>query len=101
MAAEPAPVVHPLCVPKTISVLIGRGNHLTSAHNDRAPNCCAPAPGGCLAPANVCREPAVGRTAHHGELLKVGFEVAQSSVAKYKRSEPPSQGWDTVPHAGD
>lgn len=29
----------------------------------------------------------------HGELLKLGFEVAQSSVAKYmvKRSRPPSQ----------
>jgi len=33
----------------------------------------------------------------HGELLKLGFEVAQSSVAKYmvKRREPPSQGWRT------
>jgi transposase InsO family protein len=33
----------------------------------------------------------------HGELLKLGFEVAQSSVAKYmvKRREPPSQGWHT------
>jgi hypothetical protein len=33
----------------------------------------------------------------HGELLKLGFEVAQSSVAKYmvKRSSPPSQGWRT------
>ena len=33
----------------------------------------------------------------HGELLKLGFEVAQSSVAKYmaKRSRPPSQGWRT------
>ena len=32
-----------------------------------------------------------------GELLKLGFEVAQSSVAKYmvKRSGPPSQGWGT------
>jgi hypothetical protein len=31
----------------------------------------------------------------HGELLKLGFEVAHSSVAKYmvKRREPPSQGW--------
>ena len=28
--------VPPLCVPKTLSVLIGGGNHLTSAHNDRA-----------------------------------------------------------------
>ena len=25
-----------LCVPKTLSVLIGKGNHVTSAHNDRA-----------------------------------------------------------------
>jgi transposase InsO family protein len=33
----------------------------------------------------------------HGELLKLGFEVAQSSVAKYmvKRQGPPSQGWRT------
>ncbi len=31
----------------------------------------------------------------HGELLKLGFEVAQSSVAKYMvtRRGPPSQGW--------
>src|ERR1035437_6069578 len=33
----------------------------------------------------------------HGELLKFGFEVAQSSVAKYmvKRLGPPSQEWRT------
>ena len=33
----------------------------------------------------------------HGELLKLGFEIAQSSVAKYmvKRRQPPSQGWRT------
>src|SRR5262249_21396796 len=33
----------------------------------------------------------------HGELRKLGFEVAQSSVAKYmaKRCGPPSQGWRT------
>jgi transposase InsO family protein len=33
----------------------------------------------------------------HGELLKLGFEVAQSSVAKYmvKRRGPPGQGWQT------
>jgi hypothetical protein len=32
-----------------------------------------------------------------GELLKLGFDVAQSSVAKYmvKRCGPPSQGWRT------
>jgi transposase InsO family protein len=33
----------------------------------------------------------------HGELLKLGFGVAQSTVAKYmvKRRGPPSQGWRT------
>src|SRR6202165_1696976 len=33
----------------------------------------------------------------HGELLKLGFEIAQSSVAKYmvKRRGPPSQKWRT------
>src|SRR5258708_733824 len=36
----------------------------------------------------------------HGELLKLGFAVAQSSVAKYmvKRGGPPSQGWCTFLH---
>ena len=41
----------------------------------------------------------------HGELLKLGFEVAQSSVAKYmvKRCGPPSQGRCTFlrNHASD
>src|SRR5712672_4518120 len=43
----------------------------------------------------------------HGELLKLGFEVAQSTVAKYmvRRCGPPSQGWKTflrnhVPYIG-
>src|SRR5262245_42284043 len=33
----------------------------------------------------------------HGELLKLGFEIAQSTVARYmvKRAGPPSQGWRT------
>jgi hypothetical protein len=33
----------------------------------------------------------------HGELFKLGFSVAQSTVAKYmvKRPGPPSQGWRT------
>ena len=36
----------------------------------------------------------------HGELLKLGFEVAQSSVAKYmvKRRSSPSPGWRTFLH---
>jgi transposase InsO family protein len=36
----------------------------------------------------------------HGELLKLGIEVAQSSVAKYmvKRRSPPCQGWRTFLH---
>ena len=34
----------------------------------------------------------------HGELLKLGFSVAHSTVAKHmvKRRGPPSQGWRTV-----
>jgi len=43
----------------------------------------------------------------HGELLKLGFEVAQSTVAKYmvRRRGPLSQGWKTflrnhAPHIG-
>src|ERR1700726_1260096 len=41
--------------------------------------------------------PLWGASRIHGELLKLGFEVAQSSVAKYmlKRRGPPSQGWRT------
>jgi hypothetical protein len=37
----------------------------------------------------------VGRTAVHGELLKLGIEVAQSTVAKYmiKRARRPGQSW--------
>src|SRR5664279_4177504 len=33
----------------------------------------------------------------HGELLKLGFEVAQSTVARYmcRHSRPPSHGWRT------
>ena len=33
----------------------------------------------------------------HGELLKLGIEIGQTSVAKYmvKRRQPPSQGWKT------
>jgi hypothetical protein len=38
----------------------------------------------------------------HGELLKLGFEVAQSSAAKYmvKRRGPPDQGWRRVAPVG-
>jgi transposase InsO family protein len=48
-------------------------------------------------PADEHREPAWGAPRIHGELLKLGFEVAQSSVAKYmvKRRGPPTQGWRT------
>jgi hypothetical protein len=41
--------------------------------------------------------PLLGAPRIHGELLKLGFEVAQSGVAKYmvKRRGPASQGWRT------
>ena len=46
------------------------------------------------------KNPLWGAPRIHGELLKLGFEVAQSSVAKYmvKRRGPPSQGWRTFLH---
>jgi hypothetical protein len=33
----------------------------------------------------------------HGELLKLGFELAESTVSKYmiRRRHPPSQSWRT------
>ena len=33
----------------------------------------------------------------HGELLKLGIDIGQTSVAKYmaRRRKPPSQGWKT------
>ena len=42
----------------------------------------------------------MGCAAIHGELLKLGFEVAQSSVAKYmvERRGPPSQRWRSFLH---
>jgi hypothetical protein len=49
----------------------------------------------CADPANEHGEFVLGAPRIHGELLKLGFEVAQSSVAKYmvKRRGPPIQGW--------
>ena len=46
------------------------------------------------------QNPLWGAPRIHGELLKLGFELAQSSVAKYmvKRRGPPSQGWRTFLH---
>ena len=43
------------------------------------------------------KNPLWGAPRVHGELLKLRFELAQSSVAKYmvKRRGPPSQGWRT------
>ena len=48
-------------------------------------------------PADQRRKSALGSTAYSWRTAEVGFEVAQSSVAKYmvKRRRPPSQGWRT------
>jgi hypothetical protein len=46
----------------------------------------------------MCAEnPLWGAPRIHGELLKLGFDVAQSTVSKYMlgRRGPPSQGWKT------
>jgi transposase InsO family protein len=43
------------------------------------------------------RQSVVGAPRVHGELLKLGIDVGQTSVAKYmvRRRVPPSQGWRT------
>ena len=48
-------------------------------------------------PTNEQREPVVGRSRIHGELLKLGFELAESTVSTYmiRRRHPPSQSWRT------
>ena len=41
--------------------------------------------------------PTWGAPRIHGELLKLGFALAQSTVSKYlpRHRKPPSQGWQT------
>ena len=56
-------------------------------------------------PSDICRliremsiaNPLWGAPRIHGELLKLGIDVGQTTVAKYivKRRRPPSQGWKT------
>jgi hypothetical protein len=50
-----------------------------------------------LIPRMSVENPLWGAPRIHGELLKLGFKVAQSSAAKYmvKWRGPPSQGWRT------
>jgi transposase InsO family protein len=53
----------------------------------------------------MCREnPLWGAPRIHGELLMLGFDVAQSTISKYmmRRRKPPSQSWKTFlrNHAG-
>jgi transposase InsO family protein len=46
----------------------------------------------------MCKEnPLWGAPRIHGELLKLGFDITQSTVSKYmpRRRGPPSQGWKT------
>src|SRR5215471_15628096 len=56
-------------------------------------------------PADICQlirdmsaaNPLWGAPRIHGELLKLGIDVGQTTVAKYmaRRRRPPSQGWKT------
>ena len=48
-------------------------------------------------PHHVGRESAVGALRIHGELLKLGIDVSQATVARYmvRRRSPPSQTWRT------
>src|SRR5271169_6403051 len=53
----------------------------------------------CLANMSIAN-PLWGAPRIHGELLKLGIDVGQTTVAKYmpKRRRPPSQGWRTFLH---
>jgi hypothetical protein len=46
------------------------------------------------------RQPIVGAPRVHGELLKLGIDVGQTTVAKYiaRGRRPPSRGWKTFLH---
>jgi hypothetical protein len=48
-------------------------------------------------PRHEPRQPTLGCPRIHGELLKLGIDVGQTSVAKYmtRHRRPPSQGWKT------
>ena len=48
-------------------------------------------------PPDEHRQSIVGSAEIHGELLKLGIDIGQTSVAKYmaRRRAPPSQGWKT------
>ena len=50
-----------------------------------------------LIPRMHAANPLWGAPRIHGELLKLGFTVSQSTVAKYlgRRDDPPSQTWRT------
>src|SRR5271166_722881 len=46
----------------------------------------------------ACRDPTWGAPRIHGELLKLGFTLVQSTVSKYlpRHRKPPSQSWRTL-----
>ncbi len=47
----------------------------------------------------MCKENLLwGAPRIHGEMLKLGFEIAESTVSKYmiRRRGPPSQTWQTI-----
>jgi transposase InsO family protein len=71
--------------------------HRVSWSGDWAPLVHSGHPGLAIQIGRAADTPLWGAPRIHGELLKLGFEVAQSTVAKYmiKRSRPPGQSWWT------
>src|SRR3954462_12308834 len=76
--------------------LRGRANRV-SWSGDWAPLVHSGHPGLAMQIGRAADTPLWGAPRIHGELLKLGFEVAQSTVAKYmiKRSRGPGQSWWT------
>ena len=70
----------------------GAGNHATMVVGPRSTRNYAISYAGCVKENALWGAPRI-----HGELLKLGFDVAQSTVSKYmlRGRKPPSQGWKT------
>jgi hypothetical protein len=78
------PIMLPLRKPGTAAIA---GEHCTVGNSPTDPR-------------DEHRQPVVGAPSIRGEILKLGIEIGQTSVAKYmaRRRGSPSQGWKTFLH---
>jgi len=97
------PPVLDLSLSALARLALGAGHRQAWNRRSLASRCVSsvPGPGKCGAAyldRKMCREnPTWGAPRIHGELLKLGINIAESSVSKYMvlRTKPPSQSWRT------